>query len=359
MNNKKKVLATIFAIAFFFAEPQKELRVDEDLRSQWKILSEGKFVSYDGAFANTIYLNVNMNKGLGRYLQIQSPSVFYVFLNSRLVCKGKNWMLNADSLTEIVHGRPLVSIYQPAGIDHLTTKMVYYQNVGLYDNPERPSRAFNNFILIAVTLLVIFFTALLRSNPQLTTDYLNFAKLFTFKRRDDSQFVLRITSSVNLLFYLFCSLLTSLAIIVAVHFSNEMSFTFAATFSNVSSYFALWIISTLVVAAVLMTKLLLASGTSFLFGWRDTAGFQFFNSIRGLVLALSLIGLISLLAFSLRMNIDYYLLVKCFFAMLAANAIFIFFKLLNRESTGAFHLFSYLCATEIFPLLILTKVFLF
>jgi hypothetical protein len=275
------------------------------------------------------------------------------------VGKSKHLMLNTDSLMATLPGRALISIHQPSGIDHLTTKLVYYQNVGLYHNPQRPSRAFNNFIVVAVTLLVIFFTGLLRSNPQLTTDYLNFVKLFSFKRRDDSQFVLRITSSVNLLFYFFCSLLTSLAIIVAVHFSDEMSFLFSATYVNVASYFGLWLIATLIVAAALMTKLFLAACGSFLFGWRDTAGFQFFNFIRGLVVALSLIGLISILGFSLRINVDYYLLVKCFFVMLAANPILMFFKLLNRESTSAFHLFSYLCATEIFPLLILTKVFLF
>ena len=108
-----------------------------------------------------------------------------------------------------------------------------------------------------------------------------------------------------------------------------------------------------------MLKLILVSGVSLLFGWRDTAGFQFFNFIRGLVVALLLIGTVSILGFSLRFGVDYYFLVKCFFVMLAINAILIFFKLLSRESTSAFHLFSYLCATEIMPLLILTKVFLF
>jgi len=352
------VLATLLAIVSFFAEPQKELHTAEDLIPQWKILRDGKIINYDGGFKETIYLTANLDKGSGHYLQIQSPRVFYLFVNSRLVSKSKSLMLKTDSLTASP-GHLLISIYQPDGIDHLTTKLVRYQEVGRYSNPARPSRAFNNFILVAVTLLVIFFTALLRSNPQLTTDYLNFVKLFSFKRRDDSQFVLRITSSVNLLFYFFCSLLTSLAIIVAVHFSNQMSFLFSATYAGIAGYFALWLIVTFVVAAALMTKLFLATAISSLFDWRDTAGFQFFNFIRGLVVALSLIGLLSILGFSLKINVDYYFLVKCFFVMLAANAILMFFKLLNRESTSSFHLFSYLCATEIFPLLILIKVFLF
>lgn len=353
------MLALLFTIASLFSEPQRELRTAEDLQSHWKVLRGGRLVTYDGDFVETIYLDVSLEKASGRYLKIQSPKEFYIFVNSRLVIKSKSVMLKGDSLKEEQPGHVLFSIYQPGGIDRLTTTWMNYQQTGLYDNPLRPSRSFNNFILIAVTLLVIFFTALLRSNPQLTTDYLNFVKLFSFKRRDDSQFVLRITSSVNLLFYFFCSLLASLAIIVAVHFSNEMSFTFQTTYSSVTSYFGVWLILTVVVVAVLMTKLFVASGVSLLFGWRDTAGFQFFNFIRGLVVALSLTGVISMLGFSLRINVDYYFLVKCFFVMLAAIAILMFFKLLNRESTSAFHLFSYLCATEIFPLLILTKVFLF
>jgi len=353
------VLTAILTFIFLFADPQKELRTAEDLQSRWKVLREGKLVGYEGNLTSTIYVNLNLEKTAGRYVEIQSPKEFYLFINACLMGKSKSWTLNADSLTKKLHGRISLSVYQPNGIDQLTTRVMFFQEAGLYDDPIRPNRSFNNFILLAVAALIIFFTALLRSNPQLTTDYLNFRKLFTFKRRDDSQFVLRITSSVNLLFYFFCSLLASLALIVAVHFSEGMSITFPTTYTNVGSLFAVWLVVTLVIAMVIMSKLFIASGVALLFGWRDTAGFQFFNFIRGLVVALSLIGVISILGFSFRINIDYYFLVKCFFVMLAGNAILMFFKLLNRESTSAFHLFSYLCATEILPLLILTKVFLF
>jgi len=78
-----------------------------------------------------------------------------------------------------------------------------------------------------------------------------------------------------------------------------------------------------------------------------------------LVTSLFLIGGVSILCFSTGINVNYYFLVKCFCLMLSIGAILMFFKLLNRESTRVFHLFSYLCATEIFPLVILIKVFLF
>jgi hypothetical protein len=353
------VLILFIAIVSFLTEPQRELRETEDLQSHWKVLREGKFVDFDNGHEETIFLTINFDKSSGRYLEIQSQKEFYLFVNSCLVAKAKHLMFQADSLKRMAHGHAFISVHQPGGIDQLTTKWMLYQEIGAYDNPERPSRSFNNFILLAVAMLVIFFTGLLQSNPQLTTDYLNFTKLFTFKRRDDSQFVLRITSSVNLLFYFFCSLLMSLALITAVHFSERMSLSFAATFAKVGGYFGLWAIITLVIGAMLMLKLILASTTSLLFGWRDTAGFQFFNFIRGLVVALLLIGIISILAFSLSISVDYYFLVKCFFVMLATNAILMFFKLLNRESAGTFHLFSYLCATEFLPLFILIKVFLF
>src|SRR5258705_5729385 len=104
-------------------------------------------------------------------------------------------------------------------------------------NPTRPALAFSNFILATSLILCIFFTALFRTNPQLTLDYLNLARLFYLRDREENQITLRITSSVNLLFYLFCSLLASLALMTALHFSQEgLSFLNYSPFSTTGEY---------------------------------------------------------------------------------------------------------------------------
>src|SRR5258706_1816325 len=353
------MLSLIFAFLSLINQNIKELHVTEDLQLRWKILHDGKLVNFHGHQSKTVHLSLKLKENNADFLRIHSQEDFYLFINSDLITKSRHLMLNVDSLKKKYGEVFFVSIYQNSGVRQLTTQFVKYELISQYNNPRRPDRSFSNFILLATILLIILFTALLYTNPQLTWDYLNITKLFHIKRREDSQLVLRVTSSVNLLFYFFCSLLTSLALITAAHFSEPMSYLIQSNYQSVIGYVGHWFLISLLIAGLLMLKLGLALLISLLFGWRNTAGFQFFNFTRVLVTSLFLIGGVSILCFSTGINVNYYFLVKCFCLMLSIGAILMFFKLLNRESTRVFHLFSYLCATEIFPLVILIKVFLF
>jgi hypothetical protein len=68
---------------------------------------------------------------------------------------------------------------------------------------------------------------------------------------------------------------------------------------------------------------------------------------------------VSLIFFSLRIDINYYTLLKLGCILLVIGVGILYFKLQARTTFHSFHLFSYLCATEIFPLVILVKVLLF
>jgi len=122
---------------------------------------------------------------------------------------------------------------------------------------------------------------------------------------------------------------------------------------------AMLLLLALVIAAVLMAKLTFVSIIALLYGWRDVTGVQFFNFIRVLILSLSLIAMVSLFCFSMGITVDYFILLKAGCALLAVGAGLLYFKLQARTVFRSFHLFSYLCATEIFPLVILVKVLLF
>jgi Domain of unknown function (DUF4271) len=96
-----------------------------------------------------------------------------------------------------------------------------------------------------------------------------------------------------------------------------------------------------------------------LFGWRDVTGVQFFNFIRVLILSLSLIAIVSLFCFSFGIGVNYFTLLKAGCVLMVMGVGLLYFKLQVRTTFRSFHLFSYLCATEIFPLMILVKVLLF
>jgi len=353
------MITLILVLSSLFHSAEKELLVNDDLKSKWQVLIDGRFEKYQGQSINTIHFSTSIEKPDQSFLQIQSKFEFYLFINSSLTNRSRFLKLNADSLNRLYGKTIFVSIYQLNKIDDLSTEWVSYRDRSQFYNPLRPDKSFQNFTVLATLFLVILFTGLLRSNPQLTIDYLNVIKLFSFKHRDDSQFVLRITSSINLLFYFFCGLLTSLAILIAINNSSELSISVDLSAKSTGEYIVQWFMVSLLIVGLLMLKLGLASIFSRLFDWKDTSGFQFFNFVRVLVISLMLIGVITIFCFSMNIYLNYYFLIKCFCGMLSLGACLMFFKLLSRESTSPFHLFSYLCATEIFPLVILIKVFLF
>jgi hypothetical protein len=355
----------LFSIILFFptfqAEMEKEFQITEDLSPQLEIFKENILVSGKDQRTHAVHLPLDLAQYHGRYLILESKKVYYIFINSAFVLKGSGRLrLNADSLRNRYSNSIFISLYQKKRIDDLTIKCALLSTHDEWYNPKRPALAFSNFILAASLILGIFFTTLFRTNPQLTLDYLNFTKLFYLRDREENQITLRVTSSVNLLFYLFCSLMASLALITALQFSREgLSFLTYSPSSTTGEYAVQWLLLALAILSVLMAKLAFVSLIGLLYGWRDVTGVQFFNFIRVLILSLSLIAIVSIFCFSMGITVNYFILLKAGCTLLAVGVGLLYFKLQARTVFRSFHLFSYLCATEIFPLVILIKLILF
>src|SRR6267154_2349201 len=216
----------LFSMVLFFspfqAEIEKDLQITEDLSPQLRIFKDNTFLSSKDQHSRAVHLSLDLSLYHGRTFIVESKKVFYVFINSTFARKGSGrLLLNADSLRNKYSNSIFISIYQRKRIDDLSIKCATPSANDEWYNPTRPALAFSNFILATSLILCVFFTALFRTNPQLTLDYLNLARLFYLRDREENQITLRITSSVNLLFYLFCSLLASLALMTALHFSQE------------------------------------------------------------------------------------------------------------------------------------------
>jgi len=155
-------------------------------------------------------------------------------------------------------------------------------------------------------------------------------------------------------------LLASLALITALYFAKEgLSFLTYPSFATTGRYLWQWLFLALEILGALMAKLAFIASIALLFGWRDITGVQFFNFIRVLILSLALIAIVSLFCFSFGIYVNYFSLLKAGCILLLMGTGLLYFKLQARATFHSFHLFSYLCATEIFPLMILVKVLLF
>jgi hypothetical protein len=113
-----------------------------------------------------------------------------------------------------------------------------------------------------------------------------------------------------------------------------------------------------VVLIILFGKIIVVFGLSYLFGIREVQGIHFFNWIRMLVV---FFGVLSAVLFVYFLWHGHAVQTHMFFLKLlgwisAAWMILIFFKLSGRANASLFHLFSYICATELIPFLLIIKV---
>lgn len=333
-----------------------------NLREQWRVLEKDKYVKYSGQKRNIIHFSLAKSDG-GSNLIIFDRSEFSVFINGKLIKRSLDTIRwKTDSLLSRHQGNIFISIYQNQPVYSLQTLLERPVQPSTFVNPVRQTDFFKDFVILASFILIALLAALFRINPRLTFDYLNVVKLFSVQERDDAIVAGRIGSSVNLFFFGFISFLFGLILIIIFHLaSDRIPLAANFIFHSTQQGFLLWILLSILVFIILVMKLILITGFALLFSLRSAVRFQFFSFIRLLFVTSILMGSMALLYFVFRTYssaLFYNLLILCIVFVLLGT-VFLFLKLLTRTSFPIFHLFSYLCATEIIPLMILGKVVLF
>ncbi len=358
----QKLLITLLLLLTIETSGQVR-EVSIDLMPKAKVLQEGTYKNYTGQRTQSVHLHIDQSFA-GKALVIQLTGRYGVFMDGKLVGDAEGLIkLNMDSLRRIYGAAEVLSVYAPQHIQSLSIKLHYTDAAADSDNLIRQPSYYSDFVIILVCLLLlIFFVFLFRSNTNLTLDYLNIIKVFVIHSREEAITTGRIGSSANILFFMFISMCCSLLLMIAAHWgypSVAMPFPHAA--SSLYRLVAWWFLISLLFFFLLMAKLLLIWIMSKLFNFRDLVRFQYFNFVRSLYGAMILAGLFSAGYFiGQSQNPDFFsYLIWGVCLILVLSTVFFYFKLLGRTGSSVFHLFSYLCGSEIIPLMILIKVLFF
>lgn len=339
----------------------------KDLRSEWTVYRQGGYRPLDQNFVESeqaIYFPLHTGNHRGQFLQITATEPGHVFINGRLIESFVSQALyNIDSLGQRYGSSFWVGIYSEEGLVDLTTRVVTHQQPGIADPPvllPRPPTFFRDYGILVSAFLLFFLVVLFRSNPQLTLDYFSFSKIFSQAERNETQLASRITSSENLLFYLFCALLTGF--LLSTIFYSSGPFFHAARpliFTSLGSSFLIWGRLTVFILLLLIAKLTIVLLFSTLFNFRETISFQFFNFLRFVLFTAVVLSGISLVLFVFGVSAPawYERLVVIGLIMLTIGSAMVLMKLLRKSHLSFFHLFSYLCISEFIPLVILFKIF--
>jgi hypothetical protein len=359
---------SLFVLFFFYTSAvlaQQKLEVKADLQSEWLVFKDNQYVKAEQpvpASAKTIYLKIDAGQYRHGYLEISSGGSFHLFINGKLmnVYKGTA-TIDLDSISSRVNNDLLFAIYGSELTQRSLKTYITVPVSATTSSPDilRPDTAFRDFVILSGLVVIILFVVMIRMHPKLASDYFSVTKIFTLREGDEGLSTARITGSSNILFYIFCSLLIGLYLLMILyhlpdHFTLPLNFK-ATTFGLMFWY---WIKLSSIILALLFTKILLTYSLSNLFGMKGIAGTHFQNWVRLTLLVVSALSLILFVYYISRgQNADVYIgFMTALIIVLIGCIIIAFLKLNSKTEHSMFHLFSYICATEIIPLLITIKV---
>jgi len=357
----------VFVLLLFAGLLADSALVVKDLRTEWKVYREGSYRPVSSEFLETdrtVYFALDPARYSEQYIHLTSLEPGHVFINGKLIGSFKSQALyNIDSLSQEYGTSMWMTVYSEGELADLTTVIVSLNNTDGSRLPKllhRPPTFFRDYGILVSVFLVFFLLVLFRSNPQLTLDYFSFSKIFSQAERNETQLASRITSSENLLFYLFSALLTGF-LLSAILYSSGPLFRAARPleFVSLGSSLFIWIRLTVFILFLLAAKLSIIMAFSTLFNFRETVTFQFFNFLRFVLFtAVVLAGLsVMLFVFGVSSSVWYERLIVIGLMMLTVGSAMVLMKLLRKSQTSFFHLFSYLCVSEFIPLVILFRIF--
>lgn len=340
--------------------------VKKNLQPEWQVFDGNAYRPFTAGDegVHTIYIRFEPGHFKGDTLHLTAVNPFSLFIQGKLwVDQATLVNLAADSLNKINPGPLWLAVHSDQGISsrNVTTQLQTSLGAAVTTNITPLVRAktyVKNFIVVAGVVLLAFFVLILRLNPRLTFYYFSVSRLFAMRESDEGQFT-RVASSANILFYLFASMLIAYGLMVTAH---QMEHPYALMRllkeENFGMMMLRWLYTTAFVLAALFIKALVVRFFALLFDIRDQSGFHFLAFVRvtlliGFLVVIFVAGGYLIRGASASWTAVFYAALLWF---LIGWSILIFLKLLRRVNFSVFHLFSYLCATEVIPFLVTIKV---
>jgi len=343
----------------------QQFSLKKDLQTEWMVYEEKGYVPFAGRedAAQTIYFWLDAETYSADRLLLESPRHFDVFVNGQVAGGGTRLALAADSLAKAFGtSNLLVGVRQDkirvGGLTTVVEEPIQFASA-LNEIELRKSTAFKDFVITGVITLLLMLVVIIRLNPKLATDYFSVTKIFSMREGDDNQLYSRIGNSVNILFYVYCSMLLGYYLVVIFHFISDR-YTLALSFQAESFSMAmlLWLELSVIILLVFLFKIVLVFGLSFLFGMREVAGIHFFNWVRLFLVIFGFMSMVLFVYYISHGQSENFLssLLRLLSWVMGGWMVLIFLKLSARMGHSMFHLFSYICATELIPFLITIKV---
>lgn len=364
---KKFFIIGFLCLTTTFSWSQENWALLRDLNESWFYFDENwqpvtdRYDEY-----KAIYFKLNEATFNGKYLIIRYPGRFAIFLNEQIINVAKDSIIfSLDSLSQKhpISDNALFSIHA----DDLQASNLRTHLMGRYlaaDEPEvdviniplREQKIYTSFygiLFLAIMLVLVLFKTFY---PKNFINFYSMRKVFSTRDIEESMLRGRLFSRINLLIMIFQSFIIGLFIsLFVVHIDTFMDQNYRTVFD----YLTLWVNLSLIVAAFIFIKFILIRNFTSLYdiGNFSTPHFmsylRFVSLIFGSALVIFYLGIFGM---EWQTPSPFLIVIDIVLILLGLGIILIYLKLITATSYKILHLFSYLCATEILPYVVILKL---
>jgi hypothetical protein len=387
----KKGITYLLGIALFllsgittvFADeqPTNAYQTVHNLAEQWLVYDKEyksyvPFLKQMHGTPAALYLELNLDSYKGYILQISAKQAAYMFIQAQLcrsVAPNQQVLLNIDSLKN-THQKSvvLISLYNQAGHTLLPSAAMVRKvsaaaaadlNAQKDLAPLKPINrsGLSNFIILSALLIVSLYAFLWNYHPKAFNSFYSIKYLFSLSFKEDTVFISRPLSRISMLFIFAHSMLLSFLYMIIQKSSGELALNDRYLQAAVSFFdlFVYFFIATIIVFGLILGKYIFTSLLGNLFNLSKVVHLHFFEYLLySRVFYTILVAGVFVIYISypalLPAAIEEVILIIIIFNF--ARLFIINFALNKLTSVKNLYLFSYLCATELTPLLIGIKV---
>ncbi|MDZ7605213.1 MAG: DUF4271 domain-containing protein [Cyclobacteriaceae bacterium] len=351
----------------------QEFLAEEDLHLDWIFYDADDarplpFLANRSASPYAIHLSSELNRGKAAFLKVTIPSSTSVLIENKFmefVPEERSRFWSLDSLKQIYKTDNItITLYRGAHFLEPVDASIGYKfsrpQSGQTINPMvlRPVDEKTDYFKILLLLVFGFFVILQAVFPAELLEFYNIKSLVSYRINDTLLNRFRSVTKIQVLIIVFeAALLSALMLIVLNYYKNPLGSTFILSWNPIFGWLVLFFLTFI----SLWLKYFVILFFSMLFNVFERANLYFIEYNRITLLFYSLVFvLIAYALINFPHNITGLIsgLSMVVFAFYFVRMAILYFKLHNIVSINNLHLFSYLCATELVPIVIGLNFFL-
>jgi len=349
----------------------------DDLSNRWLYLEEEtntyRPITYQKlSDLNAISFSIAEYEFNGQQISLSTQVETSVFVNQQIFSKITDTIIwDLDSLKEALGSKSLFfTIYSSKPLEApINTQVVAVNSTidlekGLDEFlpiPRKDAGQFIPFFIITGLLVLVLISILRRVYSKYFVDFYGFEAFFRNRVREDAFMRNSLINPVSLTFYSVHSLLLGLLLLAFVQYYPDApsSLTFLKS-DRMEMLWLNWLLSSALIFVLILLKFMLVSYFGSLFAVRSAQTGHFSDYMQMSLIFFLLVFFFVFVTFKWLTGspiaVSVLLVATLIFSFF--RVIVLFFKLMRQTNFRNLHLISYLCATELIPLLISIKLFL-